>query len=227
MVNHWQGSFWSDRRQAGQELAQRLASWHGQAQRGVVIGLPRGGVEVAAEVARALGLPLATWAVRKLAQPANPELALGAIAPGGVELWDEPYAGHLRLDAASRRQIVAEQQQELQRRQRLYGDPAAAELAGRDLLVIDDGIATGMTVRAALISLRQLGPASLTLAVPVADSQVVPLLRPLVDELLILQEVHGLGSVGEWFDRFGQVSDQRVLELLSAGRRPTAAPGSP
>jgi putative phosphoribosyl transferase len=182
---------------------------------------------VAAEVAQALQLPLATWAVRKLAHPANPELAVGAIAPGGVELWDEPYARHLRLDAASRRQIVATQEQELARRQRLYGDPAPEALRGRDLLVIDDGIATGMTVRAALLSLRQLQPASLTLAVPVVDHQVVPMLRALVEQLVILQEVRGLGSVGQWFDRFEQVSDERVLLLLAAGQRPKPASPAP
>lgn len=226
MARPWQDSFWSDRRHAGRELAQRLECWHGQSGRAVVIGLPRGGVEVAAEVASALELPLATWAVRKLAHPSNPELAIGAIAPGGVELWDEPYARQLRLDAASRQGLVRSQQQELERRQRLYGDPAPADLAGRDLLVVDDGIATGMTVRAALISLRQLGPASLTLAVPVVDHQVVPLLRPLVDQLVILQEVRGLGSVGQWFERFEQVSDARVLELLAAGLRPSGGRAS-
>jgi predicted phosphoribosyltransferase len=184
-----------------------------------VIGLPRGGVAVAAEVAEQLHLPLASWAVRKLAHPAAPEVAVGAIAPGGVLIWDEPYLRQLHLDPLLRRQLVAQQDDELRRRQRLFGDPPPASLRGRPLLVVDDGVATGLTVRAALESLRQAKPAQLVLAVPVIDQLVAARLRPLVDELVALAEVAGLMAVGAWYERFEQLDDAQVKALMAAGKR--------
>jgi putative phosphoribosyl transferase len=209
---------WPDRHRAGVALAERLLSWKG-VPRALVLGLPRGGVAVAAAVAETLQLPLATWAVRKLAHPAEPELAVGAMAPGDVLLWDEPDLPRLRLDAALRRQIVATQALELQRRQRLYGDPAPAALRGRPLLVVDDGVATGLTVRAALASLRQCDPARLVLAVPVIDRQVADRLRLLVDDLVTLAAVEQLTAVGAWYGRFDPVEDREVLALLGRGIR--------
>lgn len=209
---------WPDRHQAGVALAARLMSWQG-VPRALVVGLPRGGVVVAAAVAETLQLPLATWAVRKLAHPAEPEVAVGAVAPGDVLLWDEPDLPRLHLDGALRRRIVATQAQELRRRQRLYGDPAPAELRGRPLLVVDDGVATGLTVRAALASLRRCDPARLVLAVPVIDRQVADRLRPLVDDLVTLAAVERLTAVGAWFGRFDPVEDREVLALLGRGIR--------
>jgi len=208
---------WRDRHQAGVALAGRLHDWHGHPE-AVVIGLPRGGVVVAAAVAAALGLPLASWAVRKLALPAAPELAVGAIAPGGVLIWNEPYLQQLHLDPSLRRQLIREQDQELQRRQRLYGDPAPASLRTRPLLVVDDGVATGLSVRAALQSLRQAAPSRLVLAVPVIDQRLMLRLQPLVDELLALAVVDDLQAVGQWYARFDAVPDQQVLDLLQAAR---------
>ncbi|NDG75774.1 MAG: phosphoribosyltransferase [Synechococcaceae bacterium WB8_1B_136] len=214
---------WRDRQQAGRALAERLRPWadDGRARgtRPLVIGLPRGGVPVAAEVAQVLHLPLASWAVRKLAHPAAPEVAIGAIAPGGVLLWDEPYLRQLHLDPPLRRRLVAEQDDELRRRQRLFGDPAPSALRGRDLLVVDDGVATGLTVRAAVESLRQCGPARLVLAVPVIDRAVATRLRPLVDGLEALAEVQGLMAVGAWYERFDQLDDAQVQALLTPGLR--------
>jgi putative phosphoribosyl transferase len=175
---------------------------------------------VAAAVSEQLGLPLATWAVRKLAHPAAPEYAIGAIAPLGVVLWD-PQAVHrsgLRPDQQQR--LLEEQRLELERRQRSFGDPAAEQLRNRHLLVIDDGIATGFTVRAALESLRRSEPASLRLAVPVVDRRVVPLLEPLVDELVALAVVDHLRAVGEWYAHFEQLSDAQVLRLLAQHGQP-------
>ena len=160
-----QPPLWHDRWEAGEALAAAMQRWRGDPS-AVVIGLPRGGVVVAAALAEALQLPLASWAVRKLAHPQAPEVAVGAIAPGGVLLWDEPYLRQLHLDPQLRRELVATQDRELHRRQRLYGDPPASSLRGRTLLVVDDGIATGLTVRAALQSLRQTQPARLVLAIP-------------------------------------------------------------
>jgi len=209
---------WRDRREAGRQLARSLTAWRGHPQ-ALVIGLPRGGVAVAAEVAEQLHLPLASWAVRKLAHPAAPEVAVGAIAPGGVLIWDEPYLRQLHLDPLLRRQLVAQQDDELRRRQWLFGDPPPASLRGRPLLVVDDGVATGLTVRAALESLRQAKPAQLVLAVPVIDQLVAARLRPLVDELVALAEVAGLMAVGAWYERFEQLDDAQVKALMAAGKR--------
>lgn len=187
-----------------------------------MLGLPRGGVAVAAAVADQLQLPLATWAVRKLTHPLAPEYAIGALAPLGVVLWDQAAVQHFNLSPGQQKPLLDAQLQELERRRQLYGDPAAGSLRGRHLLVIDDGIATGFTVRAALESLRRTDPASLVLAVPVVDRRVVPLLEPLADELVVLAAVEQLHAVGEWFEHFEQLSDQQVLALL-AQHGPTRA----
>lgn len=204
---------WRDRWQAGLALAASLEPWRGRPET-VLVALPRGGVPVAAAVSETLALPVATWAVRKLAHPAAPEYAVGALAPLDVVLWDQEAVRRCGLSADQQQLLLASQQQELQRRQRLFDDPAPAQLRGRHLLVIDDGIATGLTVRAALHSLRLTQPASLLLAVPVVDRRVVPALQPLVDQLVPLAVVDRLRAVGEWFDHFEQLTDRQVLELL-------------
>lgn len=219
MESALQPPLWRDRQQAGTALAAALLRWRGDPM-AVVIGLPRGGVVVAAAVASALQLPLASWAVRKLVLPQAPELAVGAIAPGGVLLWDEPYLRQLHLDPQRRRELVLEQDRELQRRRRLYGDPPASSLRDRTLLVVDDGIATGLTVRAALQSLRQAQPARLVLAVPVLDRLLSPRLTPLVDQLVTLAEVDDLRAVGYWYQHFEAVPDGQVLGLLAAAVPP-------
>ena len=208
-------ALWADRSHAGRALAHQLSSWSHRAG-ALVIGLPRGGMVVAAEVAKALNLPLASWAVRKLAHPRAPELALGAIASAGVLIWDEPTASSYGLDPALRKRIVVEQSHELERRRRLYGDPAPASLHNRPLLVVDDGVATGLTVRAALQSLRQVQPSCLVLAVPVIDRQVAAQLRPGLDALIALAEVDELWAVGAWYQRFDPVTDHEVLALMAA-----------
>ena len=218
-------ALWRDRHHAGRALAERLMPWrrHPDA---LVLGLPRGGIVVAAEVARALELPLASWAVRKLAHPLAPELALGAIAPGGVLIWHDAMASAHGLNAALRLQIVTEQNRELERRRRLYGDPALSSLRHRPLLLVDDGVATGLTVRAALQSLRQANPSQLVLAVPVIDRQVAAQLRPELDALIALAEVDDLWAVGAWYERFEPVSDGEVLPLIAAGNGDRASSGA-
>jgi putative phosphoribosyl transferase len=162
-----------------------------------------------------------SWSVRKIADPAWPELAIGAVAAGGVTVW-RPDGGPSREARARRLGWLQQQEAELLRRQRLYGDPDPGELVGRDLIVVDDGIATGMTVQAALLSLRHLQPATLTLAVPVLDRSVVAPLASLCDRLEALAVVERLRSVGEWYERFEQVEDRDVLALL-ADRSPPPA----
>ena len=210
---------WYDRREAGRGLAERFEDLRGRAADCTLVALPRGGVPVAAEMAMALGLPLVTWAVRKVAHPAYPEYALGAVAPGGVVLWDEREGGFLRLGEEERQELVRNQEGELERRRRVFGDPSAAELRGRHLIVVDDGIATGMTTRAALASLRRVEPASLTLAVPVVDRRLIPDLEAVTDRLEILRVVDGLRAVGEWYEHFEQLDDGDVLSWLRRCRR--------
>ena len=199
---------WRDRTAAGQELAERWADIRGRNDT-LLIGLPRGGVAVGAAMADVLALPLATWAVRKITDPSWPEVAIGAVAPG---------LSHQQLA-----QLVRQQQAELLRRQSRYGDPDPRSLAGLHLVVVDDGIATGLTARAALLSLRRLGPASLGLAVPVVDRRLVPELEALVERLEILAVVPDLQAVGPWYERFEQLNDTAVIQLLARAGQLTGA----
>ncbi len=218
---HLTPPLWRDRLEAGLALGRQLAGRGSLPEGALLLALPRGGVAVAVAMAAELQRPVATWSVRKIADPAWPELAVGAIAAGGVTVW-RGDGGSSREQQARRQGWLQQQEAELRRRRRLYGDPASADLKGRTLIVVDDGIATGMTVQAALLSLRQLQPASLTLAVPVLDRSVIARLRPLIDRLEALAVVDGLRAVGEWFERFEQLQDQDVLALLAAQPVPGA-----
>ncbi|MEB3235037.1 MAG: phosphoribosyltransferase family protein [Cyanobacteriota bacterium] len=219
----WQHQqIWPDRWAAGLELAQRLEPWRGRSGETVVLGLPRGGIAVAAAVAQTLALPLGSWAVRKLALPSHPEYAIGAIAAGGVVIWNPAAMGLLGANGGRRQQLINAESPELSRRQQRFGDPPAAALRGRHLIVIDDGIATGMTVLAALQSLRQLAPAELVLAVPVLDRRLMTSLQARSDSLVALRIVEGLQAVGAYYDNFEQLSDREVLELLAQANRPRA-----
>jgi putative phosphoribosyl transferase len=204
----------TDRASAGRQLASRCADLRGQPDT-TLIALPRGGVAVAAPMAEALGLPLRSWCVRKLADPTWPELAIGAVAPGGLVLWADDRPGGLGLSPQGRRALVEQESRELQRRQRRYGDPPPQELQGRHLLVVDDGIATGLSARAALLSLQALQPASISLAVPVIDRQLVPEFLALVQRLVAVAVVAHLEAVGLWYDRFEQLDDATVIALLA------------
>jgi len=199
---------WRSRQEAGAALADRLRAQEWPTGQTVLLALPRGGVPVGAEVARRLGLPLATWSVRKVADPSSPELAIGAVAAGGVVVWRDGG------ERAREQGWLQKEERELARRQALFGDPDPHHLQGRHLVVIDDGIATGMTVRAALLSLKQLQPASLTLAVPVVDREVAEELAPLVNRLEALALVDDLRAVGLWYEDFNQLSDREVIALL-------------
>lgn len=205
---------WPDRWTAGIALAERLQRWRDGSDTTTVIGLPRGGVAVAAAVAQQLHLPLRCWSVRKLASPQEPEFALGAIASGGTVVWNQAALARTTLSRVEQERLVAAAMPELRRRQRLFGEARPADLGGRDVIVVDDGIATGMTVRAALLALRRCQPAHLVLAVPVLDAELVDALRPLVDELVAVIAVPGLYAVGAFYDDFSQLSDADVQALL-------------
>jgi predicted phosphoribosyltransferase len=214
---------WPDRTAAGRELADRLATGLGRDGSSILVALPRGGVPVAAVIAHRLHLPLTTWSVRKLALPTAKEFAIGAIAPGGVVLWDPASSRRLLRDLELRSRILEAESRELLRRQQLFGDASPELLRGRTLVVVDDGIATGLTARAALQSLRQLGPRRLILAVPVVAERALGELQPLLDAAVVLAAPENLVAVGCHYERFEQLEDADVLELLAGCRRPPIA----
>ncbi|MEB3276453.1 MAG: phosphoribosyltransferase family protein [Cyanobacteriota bacterium] len=214
-----QREIWPNRWAAGLALAQQLTAWRNRAADTTVIGLPRGGIAVGAAVAQQLNLPLASWSVRKLALPQQPEYALGAIAAGGAVVWNTAALRQVAMAPQSKQQLIDAESPELSRRQQRFGDPPGSALRGRQLIVVDDGIATGMTVLAALDSLHQLAPAALVLAVPVLDRELVASLEARVDSLVAVQVVDGLQAVGAYYDDFGQLSDDDVLALLQAAQR--------
>ncbi len=208
----------ADRAEAGRQLAARLE--HLRDQRPVVLGLPRGGVPVAYEVARALGAPLDVIVVRKLGVPWLPELAMGAIGEGGsrVVIKEQTLrrAGISRdmFDEVERRELA-----ELQRRAEVYrAGHALVPVDGRPVIVIDDGIATGATVRAACLVVARRGAARVVLAVPVLPEDMIRTLRTVADEVVWLCAPAEMNAVGNWYQDFSQLEDGEVVELLGRGR---------
>jgi putative phosphoribosyl transferase len=203
-----------DRAEAGRALASSLAQYARRSDV-LVLGLPRGGVVVAGEVAAALGVDLDIWLVRKLGAPDQPELALGAIASQDVVYVDERLVHELGIPAHAVEAAVERERRELARRDRVYrrGRPAP-RIRGRTLLVVDDGIATGSTMRAALVSLRSLSPARIVVAVPVAARGARNDLADLVDEYVCLLCPEPLYAVGSWYDEFAATSDEEVIAWL-------------
>lgn len=202
-----------NRTEAGRKLAALLEKHRGT--NAVVLGLPRGGVPVACEVARALRLPLDVCIVRKVGAPGQPELGLGAVAEGNVVWLDQHLIDEVGATEAEVQQTVARQHQEVERRARLYrrGRPAPS-LANRTVLLVDDGIATGGTVRAAVRAVRALSPARIVLAVPVAPRSTLAHLAADVDDIVCVDAVEVLWSVGEHYEDFSQTEDAEVVRLL-------------
>jgi putative phosphoribosyl transferase len=208
-----------DRTDAGRQLAVRLASWHSDP-RAIVVGLARGGVVVAAEVAAALDLRLDVLVVRKIGVPGREEVAMGALGEGGVVVVDEATQHSAGVTPARFAAARKDEEVELDRRVRRYraGQPAAS-LADAVVLIVDDGVATGATARAACRVARMRDAARVVLAVPVAARTAVRELRAEADEVVVLIEVGGAFAVGEWYDDFNQTSDAEVLERLATARR--------
>lgn len=204
----------TNRTEAGRELATML---HGFRNRSdvVVLGLPRGGVPVAFEVAKALRTPLDVFTVRKLGAPENQEYALGAIASGGATAVDWSLVERLRVSDAVLGAMIADERAELERREHLYrGDRGPLNVAGKTLIVVDDGLATGSTMRAAIAALRTLEPARIVVAVPIASREAAASVRREADALLCACLPVDLTSVGQWYEDFTQTTDAEVLELL-------------
>jgi predicted phosphoribosyltransferase len=211
-----------DRRDAGRRLAERLRGFRGQDV--VVLGLPRGGVPVASEIARALGAPLDVLVARKLGAPFQPELGVGAIAEGGVEFLDGRSLAMLRLRPEDLADVVSREREELARRVALYRDDREAiDLRGRTVILVDDGLATGVTARAALRSVRLREPALCVLAAPVCAPATGRALSAEADQFVCLLAPARFAAVGEWYRHFDQVDDQTILDLL----RPDAGHGHP
>ncbi|MFI6033439.1 phosphoribosyltransferase [Streptomyces sp. NPDC051315] len=208
-----------DRQQAGRRLADllRTRQEEGDLPDPVVLALPRGGVTVAAEVARALDAPLDVLVVRKIGAPFQEELGVGAIAGDHEALFDEAALGKLGLSRSELAPVVERERRELHRRERLYrqGRPAP-DLRGRTAIVVDDGLATGGTARAALHAVRRLAPRRVVLAVPVGSPEAVNLLRTAADEVICLHRPAAFMAVGLWYEDFEQLSDNEVLEALRA-----------
>jgi predicted phosphoribosyltransferase len=210
-------SRFADRRDAGRQLAARLLGLTLESP--VVVGLPRGGIPVAAEVAMALGAPLEILAVRKLGAPHNPEYGIGAVAEDGTRVFDAEALNALEISNSVLESIVARETAELRRRVTAYrGDCAALPLVGRTVIVVDDGIATGVTDTAALRAVRRRDPRRLILAVPVCPPDSLARLDKEADDLVCLVAPPLLYGVGQWYRDFSQVSDEEVIAALAPGQ---------
>lgn len=205
----------TNRSDAGRKLAHALAGYKGQ--HPVVLALPRGGVPVASEVATALEAPLDLILVRKIGVPIQPELAMGAVVDGSAPLVvrNEDVIRLTGIDESEFKLVCDRELAEIERRrQRYLGDRERAEVAGRTAIVIDDGIATGATTRAALRATRQRNPKKLVLAVPVAPTDSLVAMRQEADEVVCLEDYEAFGAIGFYYSDFRQISDDEVVETL-------------
>ncbi|HXF98485.1 MAG TPA: phosphoribosyltransferase [Gaiellaceae bacterium] len=211
-----------DRRHAGRLLADELRAYAGR-EDVLVLALPRGGVPVGYEVARALGVPLDVFVVRKLGVPGHEELAMGAIASGGVRVLNEAVVEALGIGEETIARAAAAAAEELERKERAYrGERGPLDLAGRTVILVDDGLATGSTMRAAVRAVRALGPERVVVAVPIASVQACASLRREADEVVCLRTPEPFDAVGLWYEDFTQTPDAEVRDLLEQAREPVA-----
>ena len=220
----------SDRYEAGRVLAESLREYAGRSDV-LVLGLPRGGVPVASEVARMLGVPLDVFLVRKLGAPGQEELAMGAIASGGIVVINDEVVDALRIPWDLVESAIARERMELSRRELLYrGGRPRPEVVGKVVILVDDGLATGSTMRAAVRALRRKQPAKLVVAVPTAAPSTCRDFESLADSCICSITPEPFRAVGLWYENFEQISDEEVCALLAAtAEQPAAAvaPDSP
>ena len=211
-------SRYSDRCAAGRILAQHLLHYSNRP--GVrVLALPRGGVPIGFEVALALEAPLDVFIVRKLGVPGQEELAMGAIASGGVRVLNTEVVHHLNVPSSVIDRVALREEQELHRREHLYRvHEPPSDLKDKTVILVDDGLATGSTMRAAVAAVRQLRAARIVVAVPVAAPDTVELIRGEVDEVVCPLTPHSFQAVGQWYDQFNQTTDEEVRALLARAR---------
>jgi predicted phosphoribosyltransferase len=206
-----------DRQDAGRQLAARLTAYAGRPDV-TVVGLPRGGVPVAAEIAASLAAPLDVFVVRKLGVPHQPELAMGAIAEGGVEIRHDDLIAALGITEQKVEAVAARERQELDRRVRLLrGNRGPTPLGGRTVILVDDGLATGATMEAAIAAIRKLGPRRLVVAVPVGAAETARRIAAQVDEFISVACPESFGAVGQWYVDFSETTDSDVRALLNRG----------
>jgi predicted phosphoribosyltransferase len=207
-----------DRQEAGQRLAAALRQYSRLADV-LVLGLPRGGVPVAFEVADALQAPLDVFIVRKLGVPGYEELAMGAIATGGVLVLNRDVVDHISITREDLDAVVEEERRELRRRELAFrGHAQAPDIRGKTVILIDDGIATGSTMRAAIEAIKQQRPACLVVAAPVASQQAAAEIRKEVDEFVALMTPDDFGAVGQYYEDFAQTSDDEVRHLIERAK---------
>lgn len=205
-----------NREDAGRQLAARLDAYQNRPDV-VVLGLPRGGVPVAYEVAHHLAAPLDVFVVRKLGLPGQSELAMGAIAGGSVEVLNHDVIDHLGVPKAVVDRVIERERAELQRREMAFREGRVAlDVSGKTVVVVDDGLATGSTMEAAIAALRQIGPARIVVAVPVGAAETCARLKITADEVVCLATPWPFSAVGQWYEDFAQTTDQEVRALLSA-----------
>jgi putative phosphoribosyl transferase len=207
-----------DREDAGRQLAERLVGYRGEDP--IIFALPRGGVPVGYEISHALEAPLEAFIARKLGAPNQPELGIGAVAQDGSRVLNERIVQEIGVSEEYIERIAAEEMAEAERRLELFrGDRPEPEVRGRTAILVDDGIATGVTTKAAIEALRRRGARRLVLAVPVCAAQTAESLRQEVDELICLEAPSNLMAIGLWYQYFVQTSDEEVIELLERARR--------
>jgi putative phosphoribosyl transferase len=212
------GAPFRDREDAGRRLAERLARYQGE--NPVIFALPRGGVPVGYEVARALKAPLEVFIARKLGAPNQPELGIGAVAQDGSRVLNERIVEAIGVSEEYVQRIAVEEIEEARRRFKLFrGERPEPEVRERTTILVDDGIATGVTTWAAIAALGQREPRRLVLAVPVCAAQTAESLRGEVDELICLEAPSDLMAISIWYRHFEQTSDEEVIELLERARR--------
>ncbi len=211
----WQQQTFHDRIEAGRLLARAVSERVSERRQVIVLGLPRGGVPVAHEVARALGVPLDVFIVRKLGVPGHEELAMGAIASGGVRVLNNEVLRYLALSDQDLESVAAREQDELTRREHSYrGSKPPLDVTGKTVIVVDDGLATGSTMRAAVSALRRMSAARIIVAVPVAAPDTCADLRQEVDDIICLRTPEPFQAVGLWYEDFSQTSDEEVRDIL-------------
>jgi predicted phosphoribosyltransferase len=209
----------ANRIEAGVELASYLRPYENRSDV-VVLGLPRGGIPVAAHVAGRIGAPLDVFVVRKLGVPGHRELAMGAIAGGDVRVVNEDVVSWLHIPDAAIRAVVAEERRELERRERLYrGDRPPLALANKVVVLVDDGLATGSTMRAAVQAVRALGASRVVVAVPVGSADACHRLEQIADEVICARIPPTFSAVGQWYLDFSETTDDEVRELLRGQER--------
>ncbi len=217
----WQqeaGTLLRDRREAGRRLAERLQHYRDRDDV-IVLALPRGGVPVAYELAKELNLPMDVFLVRKLGVPWQPELAMGAVATGGVRILNRDVTSALNLRESQIEDIARQEEQILHERERLFrGDRPAPNITGRTVILVDDGLATGSSMRAAIAALRKQNPARIVVAVPVSSAATCEELSREVDEIVCLATPEPFWAVGQWYVDFSPTTDAEVQELLARAR---------